>query len=141
MHMNREYISRDAKAPNPTTRLIGLAVGFILIALSIIRKSIYSTMIGVVLIAALAMVKVIKMDEEGLVTTYDIAFIKRKDIWRYDEIEEIHKELSPNGREMALHVRKGIMSKRLIYPVETYRSVIDLALEKNPDIHVAYVDK
>jgi len=139
--MNREYISRDSKAPNPLTRTIGLIAGMILVVYGVLRFSWYSAIIGGMLLLALVMVKKIAMNEVGLVTSYNILGIKREEIWAYEDIQEIHKEVSPDGKEMALHVMKDIMSKRLIYPIESYQKVIDLALEKNPKIHVAYIDK
>lgn len=139
--MDKEFISRDSKAPSATSRAMGLIMGVILVAFGIVTFRFYSIAIGVILILALCMEKKIAIDEEGLSVTYSLLFINRRDVWPMDEIEEIHKERSPDGREMALHVMRGIMSKRLIYPIEKYQQVIDFVLEKNPDVHVAYIDK
>ena len=36
---------------------------------------------------------------------------------------------------------KDVMSRRLVYSISDADKVIELALEKNPNIHVADVDK
>jgi len=137
----KEFISRDSKAPSGDIKAIGLIFGIAMAAYGILRMKIYYIAIALVLIAALCMEKKIAIDEEGLTVTYKILFINKKDIWPMNELEEIHKELSPDGREMALHVMRGIMSKRLIYPRGAYQEVIDFILEHNPKVHVAFVEK
>ena len=139
--MNKEFISRDSKAPSNSSRTIGLFLGAVLIVFGAVRPQYYSLIIGVVLILALCMEKKIAITEEGLVVSYRILLINKKDVWPMDEIAEVHKEMSPDGKEMALHVMRGIMSKRLIYPMATYQEVIDFILEKNPNVHVAYIEK
>lgn len=139
--MKKEFISKDSKAPSNLTKMIGVFMGAILIVYGILRLQYYAIAIGVILMLALCMEKKIAIDENGLTVSYNILFINKKDIWPMEEIEEIHKELSPDGKEMALHVMRGIMSKRLIYPLNSYQDVIDFVLEKNPNIHVAYIDR
>ena len=139
--MKKEFISKDSKAPSNLTKMIGVFMGAILIVYGILRLQYYAIAIGAILMLALCMEKKIAIDENGLTVSYSILFINKKDIWPMEEIEEIHKELSPDGKEMALHVMRGIMSKRLIYPLNSYQDVIDFILEKNPNIHVAYIDK
>lgn len=139
--MNREFISRDSKAPTAVTKTIGLFMGAVLIVFGVVRPQYYAIIIGVILMLALCMEKKIAINEEGLVVSYRILLINKKDVWPMDEIEEIHKEMSPDGKEMALHVMRGIMSKRLIYPMSSYQEVIDFVLEINPNVHVGYIEK
>ena len=72
------------------------------------------------------------MTEEGLEVNYDMVVYQYRELWPYDQIEDIHKELSPDGTKMALHVMKDVMSRKLIYDLDVYKDVIALALEKNP---------
>lgn len=139
--MKKEFISKDSKAPSNLTKMIGVFMGAILIVYGILRLQYYAIAIGAILMLALCMEKKIAIDENGLTVSYSILFINKKDIWPMEEIEEIHKELSPDGKEMALHVMRGIMSKRLIYPMATYQEVIDFILEKNPNVHVGYIER
>ena len=65
----REYISRDSKAPSQTTKFAGIIFGLFLIAFGAVRMSLYSIVIGAILLLALGMEKKIAMNEVGLVTT------------------------------------------------------------------------
>ena len=136
----RKYVSEDRKALRKSTRIAAIAAGFFFIGLGIIIHSWHAAFIGVVLLLAIALQKEIAVTEEGLVVSYDMIVYQYKEVWRFDDIEEIHKELSPDGKKMALHVMKDVMSRKLIYDLDVYRDVVRLALEKNPEIHVADID-
>ena len=136
----REYIAIDDKALRKSTRIAAVAAGIALIILAVGIRSLYTGLVGAVKLAAMMLNKKTAMTEEGLVVTYDVVFYKYYEKWGFDEIKEIHKELSPDGRRYALHIMKDVMSRRLVYSVTDAEKVIDLALEKNPNIHVADVD-
>ena len=137
----REYIAIDDKALRKSTRIAAIAGGVALIVLAVVIRSLYTGLVGAVLLAAMMLNKKVAMTEEGLVVTYDVVFYRYYEKWRFDEIQEIHKELSPDGRRYALHIMKDVMSRRLVYSISDADKVIELALEKNPNIHVADVDK
>ena len=136
----REYIAIDDKALRKSTRIAAVAAGIALIILAVGIRSLYTGLVGAVILAAMMLNKKTAMTEEGLVVTYDVVFYKYYEKWGFDEIKEIHKALSPDGRRYALHIMKDVMSRRLVYSVTDAEKVIDLALEKNPNIHVADVD-
>lgn len=123
-----------------STRLIALALGVLCLGYGIYAKSFYSIIVGALVALAMMMKKEIAVTEDGVQITYEIFFVKRVDLWKFEDIREIHKEPSPDGREMALHVMKEVMSRKLIFPMSVYRDVIALAQEKNPKIHVANVN-
>lgn len=137
----REYIAIDDKALRKSTRIAAVGGGIALIVLAVIIRSLYTGLVGAVLLAAMMLNKKVAMTEEGLVVTYDVVFYKYCEKWGFDEIKEIHKELSPDGRRYALHIMKDVMSRRLVYSIPDTEKVIELAMEKNPNIHVANVDK
>ncbi|MGN0722110.1 MAG: hypothetical protein ACI4LZ_09130 [Anaerovoracaceae bacterium] len=136
----REYIAIDDKALKKSTRIAAVAGGTALILLAVFIRSLYTGLVGVVLLAAMMLNKKVAVTDEGLVVTYDVVFYKYYEKWGFEEIKEIHKELSPDGRRYALHIMKDVMSRRLVYSVTDAEKVINLALEKNPYIHVADVD-
>ena len=136
----RKFVSEDRKALRKSTRIAAIAAGFFMIGLAIYIHSIHAAFIGIVLLLAMILQKEIAMTEEGLQISYDMIVYQYKELWPYDQIEEIHKELSPDGTKMALHVMKDIMSRKLIYGKSEYADVIALALEKNPEIHVSDID-
>lgn len=136
----REYIAIDDKALKKSTRIAAVAGGTALILLAVFICSLYTGLVGVVLLAAMMLNKKVAVTDEGLVVTYDVVFYKYYEKWGFEEIKEIHKELSPDGRRYALHIMKDVMSRRLVYSVTDAEKVINLALEKNPYIHVADVD-
>lgn len=136
----REYTPVDTKALRKSTKIIASLLGVTCIALSVYIKSVYAVMVGILILLALVLNKSTVVTERGIEITYDMILFKRVDLWSFDEIKEIHKELSPDGTRYALHMMKDIMSKRLVFSIEEAEEVIELAMEKNPKIHVAFVD-
>ena len=136
----RKYVSYDRKALRKSTRIAAIIAGLFMIGLAVYIKSWHAAFIGIVLLLAMCLQKEISMTEEGLEVNYDMVVYQYKELWPYDEIEDIHKELSPDGTKMALHMMKDVMSRKLIYDLDVYKDVIELALEKNPKIHVADID-
>lgn len=136
----RKYVSYDRKALRTSTRIAAIVAGIFMIGLAVYIKSWHAAFIGIVILLAMVLQKEISMTEEGLEVNYDMVVYQYRELWPYDQIEDIHKELSPDGTKMALHVMKDVMSRKLIYDLDVYKDVIALALEKNPKIHVADVD-
>ncbi|MCQ2551552.1 MAG: hypothetical protein MJ146_05135 [Clostridia bacterium] len=136
----KEFTTSDQKDIKNTTRYAGLIFGVFLIISGYFRRSIYMAVIGIMFVAALIMVKKVVVNEEGIVTSYDAFFFKKKDVWEWKDITDIHKQLSPKKDQMALHFAKGMMAKRLIFGLDTYEKVLDLAREMKPEINIADVD-
>lgn len=137
----RKYVSEDRRALRKSSRILAIIAGFGLLGLAIYIQSIHAGFIGAVLLLVMILQKEIAMTENGLEVTYDMVVYQYKELWTYEEIQEIHRELSPDGKKMALHVMKDVMSRKLIYSIPESRLVIELAQEKNPKIHVSNVDK
>lgn len=136
----REYIPIDVKIMKKSTKITALAAGAALVAIGICIRSIYTAVAGVLILAAMALNKKIAVTERGVEITYDLGVFKHIDLWSFDEIREIHRELSPDKDKYALHVLKDVMSRRLVFRISDAEEVIGMALEKNPSIHVADVD-
>ena len=136
----RKYVSYDRKALRKSTRIAAVVAGIFMIGLAVYIKSWHAAFIGIVILLAMVLQKEIAMTEEGLEVNFDMIVYQYKELWSYEEIEDIQKELSPDGTKMALHVMKDVMSRKLIYDLDVYEEVIALAKEKNPKIHVADVD-
>lgn len=137
----QEYISDNIKALKKSTRICAIIAGIGLIVLAFYLRSIYTGIVGLLLLGAALQGKTIKVTEEGVVMEYDLFFIKHRDVWPFEEISDIHTEPSPDGKKMALHVMRDIMSKRLVFMPIVAKRVIELALEKNPAIHVGEMNK
>lgn len=136
----REFIPIDTKPMKKSTKIAALIAGIGCLALSIYIKSIYTAIVGALILAAMILSKKIAVTERGIEITYDMVLFSRVDLWSFEEIQEIHKELSPDRKKYALHMLKDVMSRRLVFTISDAQKVIDLALEKNPSIHVADVD-
>lgn len=136
----REFVSIDTKRMKRSTRIAAVIAGLVLIGIAIFLHSLYTGLVGAIILAAMALSKKTAMTEEGLVVTYDALLYKYYEKWTWDQIEEVHKELSPDRANMALHVMKGIMSRRLVYTRSDADKVLELIKEKNPNINIAYVD-
>lgn len=136
----RKYISEDRRALGKSTRIVAIIAGIGMIVLAVFIQSLHTGLVGAVLLLAMALQKEIAMTEEGLVVSYDMVVYQYKEMWTYEEIKEIHKELSPDGTKMALHVMKDVMSRKLIYSIPESELVLQLAKEKNPKIHIGNVN-
>lgn len=137
----KEFISMDTRETKKSTRIAAIAAGLFFLALGIIRPSIYAAMIGLVMLAAMMLSKKTAVTEEGVVVTYDAIVYKYVETWAWEEIQEIHKELSPEGTKYALHFMKDIMSKRLVYSIGDAKKVLEFAQEMNPKIHIGNVNE
>ena len=136
----REYVPLDVKVMKKSTRITALIAGVGLLVMGVVIRSVYTSLVGALLLAAMALNKKTAVTERGIEITYDIGVFKRVDLWRFEEIQEIHKELSPDKKKYALHIMRDVMSRRLVFYIPDAEEVIGLALEKNPAIHVADVD-
>lgn len=137
----KEFVSIDTRAMKKSTRVAAIVAAFFFIAMGIIRLSIYSAAIGIVLLAAMLLNKKTAVTEEGIVVTYDVVVYQYRELWPWEEIKEIHKELSSDCTQYALHFMKDIMTKRLIFPLEEAKQVLEFAKQMKPDIHIANVNE
>lgn len=137
----QKYIAIDDKRMKKSTRIAAIVGGLGLIALGIYMSSLYTGVIGAVLLLALVLQKEFSVTEEGVIVTYDAIVYKYREVWPFEDIVNIHKELSPDGKHYAVHFGKDVMSRRLIFPKDVADDVIRLAMEKNPSIYFGEVDK
>lgn len=137
----KEFVSIDTRAMKKSTRIAAIVAAFFFIVAGIIRLSIYSAAIGLVLLAAMLLNKKTAVTEEGIVVTYDVVVYQYREVWPWEEIKEIHKELSADCTQYGLHFMKDIMTKRLIFPLEEAKQVLEFAKEMKPDIHIANVNE
>ena len=111
------------------------------IGLGIIRPSVYAGLIGAVIIAAMLLGKETVVCEEGIVVRYYAILYQYKEVWPWEEIKEIHKELSPDCKQYGLHFMKDIMTKRVVFPIPEAKEVLEFAKEMNPEIHIGNVNE
>ncbi len=137
----RQFESFDIKPMRKSTRIIAVAAGILLVVTAVFTRRIYTGLIGLVLIAVTLFKKRIFVTEAGVETEYDMVIFNHVELWPFDEIKEIDKELSPDGTRMGLHFLKEVMGKRLIFSLDEYEDVIALAKEKNPDIVIGVYNK
>ncbi len=137
----KEYTSIDLKETRKSTRIIAIILGLILIAISIVRLTWYGGILGAIIIAAMIMDKKTVVCEEGIVVRYDVIVYQYKEVWPWEDIQEIHKELAPDGKRLALHFMKEIMSKRLVFSIPAAQEVMEFAKAMNPKIHIGEVNK
>lgn len=137
----KELTSIDTRSMRKSTRIAAVTAGLFFIGLGIIRPSIYAGLIGVVIIAAMLLSKETVVNEEGIVVKYDAIVYQYKEVWPWEEIKEIHKELSPDCTQYGLHFMKDIMTKRLVFPIPEAKQVLALAKEMNPEVHIGNVNE
>ena len=100
----REYIPIDVKIIRKSTKVVAMALGVLCLVAGVYFQSIYAIVVGVFILAAMVLNKKTAVTERGIEVTYDMVLFKRVDLWSFEEIREIHKELSPDGRKYALHM-------------------------------------
>ena len=137
----KEYISVDTGKMRKSTRITAIAAGLFFIGLGIIRPSIYAALIGAAIIAAMLLSKETVVCKEGIVVRYDAIVYQYKEVWPWEEIKEIHKELSPDCKQYGLHFMKDIMTKRVVFPIPEAKEVLEFAKEMNPEIHIGNVNE
>ena len=125
---------------NRTVKLIGFFLGTIILATSIYSLSMYGIVSGILIIGALILQKNTLIDEHGITVIYDAIFYKYREVWRFDEISELHRETSKISDHVALHFLRGSMSKRLIFTKNDALHVINMARRVNRKIHFSDVD-
>lgn len=137
----KEFVSIDTKGMKKSTRIAAIIAAFFFIVLGIVRLSISAGVIGLVLLAAMLLNKKTSVTEEGVVVTYDVVVYQYREVWPWNEIKEIHKELSADCTQYGLHFMKDIMTKRLVFPIEVGKQVLEFAKEMNPDVHIGNVNE
>ncbi|HKM28769.1 MAG TPA: hypothetical protein VJY37_03715 [Anaerovoracaceae bacterium] len=138
----QEYKAINDREMKKSTRIVAVCFGFGLIAVGIFILSIYTALVGAVILLAVILNKSMIVREDGVHVIYDMAFFKYQEFWSFEDIIEIQKEQPPDRTQMALHFTKeSLMAKRLIFGFREADSVIELATSKNPKIEVHDVEK
>lgn len=137
----REYKVINQHELKQSTRIYALIGGIALILLGIYILSIYTALVGVIIILAVIYKKEIFFNEDGYLTAYDFILFRHKNLWSYDDISDLHREPAPDGEHMGILVQKGMAFKRAVLPMKDVEDVLSLAKEKNPKIHIGDVNK
>lgn len=131
----------DTKKLTIAGKFLAICGGVLFIIIGIAVKQWYSVAAGMAIVPAVMMGKDVYIDQDGIKTRFNLILLSKEDNWYFKEIKEIHTEFSPNYDKCALHFMKEIMSKRLVFSINDYQAVLDMALRKNPKIHVSSVNK
>lgn len=123
-----------------STRVMALIAGTALIISAIPLDSIYTAIVGAVVIMAVIYNKDIYFNEDGYLTTYDFILVRYHNLWSYSDISYMHREVSPNKEYLGILVQKGMVFKRAVVPAGIAEDILSLAKEKNPYIHIDDVD-
>ena len=134
----RVYQATTGRELSRTTEVLSMIFGGALIVLAILRLSIYPALIGIILILAALLVKRVSVTEEGVLTEYRFLATYKKELWPWDEITDIFCEYSQKqpGKVGIHFTKENMMARRLLFDRKYQDEIIDLALEKNPRIHV-----
>lgn len=130
-----EFESINLKKLRPVTRVFALIFSIGFLVLGVYLPSIYTLLIGVVLLLATLFDKKIVVNQDGVLVTYHMRVAKYSELWTFDQITQLYREQVPNKKYCALHFTKDVMSKRLIFTAQDAAQIIDLALSKNSQIH------
>lgn len=136
INMN-EYLVFNDRVKKPYVKVVSIIFGLILIAFGFIASYPFGYVLGLLLIWASFFRKYTIVTEEAITINYDAKVFKYKELWKYSEITNIHKENVADLNYMILHFTKGAMSKRLVFKKEDALKIVETATRINPDIHVA----
>lgn len=134
----REYKAINPYPLKPFTRIFALIAGIALILLGIFIKSVYTSLVGSIIIMAIIYKKDMSFTEEGYLTTFDFIFFRHEDLWKYSDISNLHKDPAPNKDYMGILIQKDMALKRAIVPTEYVQDILHLALEKNPNVYIDF---
>lgn len=130
-----EYTAYDDRQMKVSTRIAAVIAGIALVGASIIIQSIYTGIVGAIILLATSMSKTTVVNDKGLLVTYKFLLFRHEDLWSFDNISDMHKELAEDRQFTIIHFGKGVMAKRIIFYRDDAEKVIKLALEKNSKIH------
>lgn len=130
-----EYKATNDRKQKKSTKIVAFVVSIILIILGIFLQSIYTGIVGLVILLSSFIKKRTYVDESGVGVLYQLFMLKYKEVWSFSEIKEMHEEIVPDPDFLALHFTKDIISKRLIFELDDAKAIVEMALEKNPTIH------
>lgn len=115
--------------------MIAIIFGCFLIVVGIFTSSIFGIVFGPIIIWSSLFMKYTTVNEEGINVNYDARVFKYKEEWLFDEVTNIHRELTKDPQYTMLHFTKGSMSKRLVFTSQDAQGIIDLARERNSSIY------
>jgi hypothetical protein len=130
-----EFKPLNDRKQKKSTKITALIAGIVFVILGIMLPSIYSIVIGGIILLAATVSKHTVINEKGIEVRYSMFAFKYVELWAFSEITEMHLEVVKDPRYSALHFTKDVISKRLIFTKEEARGVIKLASEQNPKIH------
>lgn len=137
MHKIKAY---DDKAMRKSTKIAAIIMGIGLIVFGFFSTVKYSAIIGIILLLAVLMQKETYVTEEGIDVEYDFIVHKHVISWKFDEISDIHIEEPADRNYRVLHFLRGAMSRRLIFRRNEFEEVIQMATDRNKEIHVEQID-
>ena len=134
----KTYKASTGRELSRTTEILCMIFGVVMIGLGIFQRSVYAAVIGLVLLAAGAMLKSVTVSEEGIVTEYRFLVHTKREVWGWDEIKDIFCEYSSkHPGKVGIHFTKeSLMARRLFFQRNLKDEIIELALNQNPNITV-----
>ncbi len=129
-----QYIPINQRKMRRVTKAVAIIAGIGLTVSGIVVASIYSGMVGVVVLAAAFFKKEIVLSEAGIVVTYRLGRLKTEEVWGFEEIESVHIEARGASKLKALHFKKGVLSKILIFPADDLTEILQFIKQSNPEI-------
>ncbi|MBR5516663.1 MAG: hypothetical protein IKU53_01705 [Firmicutes bacterium] len=136
----REYKTINPHEMKKSTRVTGLIASFGLIWLGIKIVSIYTALVGIVIFLSVIYRKEMLFNEEGYLTKFDFIFFKHEDIWRYDQISNMHREKAPDINYMGIIIQKDMALKRAVVLKKDVEDILELASSKNSKIYIGDID-
>ena len=130
-----EYKATNDRKQKKSTKIAATGVSVILIIVGIFLLSIYTVIVGTIVLLASFAKKRAYVDETGVVVLYQLFKFNYKEIWGFSEIKEMHEEIVPDPNFIALHFTKDVISKRLIFDSHEAKAIVVMAMEENPSIH------
>jgi len=131
-----EYSALNANPTKKVTRIFGIILGASLIFIGIFIQSLYSAIVGTIIILAVIYRKELLFNEEGYVTRYDFLLFHHEDCWKYADLYCIHRDPAPNIAYMGLLLQKDMAVKRAIILINHVEPVLELAKTKNPSLFI-----
>jgi hypothetical protein len=129
-----QYIPVNQRKMRAITKGVAIVAGSVLLILGGVLVSVYTGAVGAIILIAVFFKKVIFLDEQGVVVSYRLGPLQSREVWEYSAIESVHVETRDGFRLKAMHFKKGLFSKILIFPSDEVNDVVIFIKKHNPQI-------
>lgn len=98
-------------------------------------------LVGVILFATLLIRRPVEVTEEGLVQITDFRLFMNKEVWKFNQMNEIHWMYEDEIKEIKIYFEKMGIPKMYRFKLQDAEAILKLAADKNKNLVIKEVKK